>query len=167
METKYFGYRFLSVKITASCLWIWFVGIHLRFQQTKHLQCNICFSSSKLRKETCFGPIRNLLSLWINKICKKICENIWWICYMKIFAFQFQIVQFNSQFKYKVYLRYFKSDGLFSFYLLIDFVLVLPTIFFTAFQQCEKKAISDFKQLYWKSVYRKTAGLVVMKRISI
>ena len=104
---------------------------------------NICFSSSKLRKETCFGPIRNLLSLWINKICKKICENIWWICYMKIFAFQFQIVQFNSQFKYKVYLRYFKSDGLFSFYLLIDFVLVLPTIFFTAFQQCEKKAISD------------------------
>ena len=29
METKYLGYRFSSVKITASCLWIWFAGIRL------------------------------------------------------------------------------------------------------------------------------------------
>ena len=39
METKYFGDRFLSVKITASCLWIWFADIRLWIQQTKHLQC--------------------------------------------------------------------------------------------------------------------------------
>ena len=31
--------QILSVKTTASCLWIWFADIHLRFQQTKHLQC--------------------------------------------------------------------------------------------------------------------------------
>ena len=41
METKYFGYRFLSVKITASCFWIWFAGIRLWFQQTKLLQCTV------------------------------------------------------------------------------------------------------------------------------
>ena len=41
METKYLGYRFSSVKITASCLWIWFTGIHLWIQQTKHLQCSL------------------------------------------------------------------------------------------------------------------------------
>jgi hypothetical protein len=29
METKYLGYRFSSVKITASCLGIWFAGIRL------------------------------------------------------------------------------------------------------------------------------------------
>ena len=40
METKHFGYRFLSVKITASCLRIWFADIHLWIQQTKHLQCS-------------------------------------------------------------------------------------------------------------------------------
>ena len=28
------------MKITASCLWTWFADIRLRFQQTKHLQCN-------------------------------------------------------------------------------------------------------------------------------
>ena len=40
METKYLGYRFSSVKITASCLWTWFAGIRLWIQQTKHLQCS-------------------------------------------------------------------------------------------------------------------------------
>ena len=39
METKYLGYRFSSVKITASCLWTLFTGIHLWIQQTKHLRC--------------------------------------------------------------------------------------------------------------------------------
>jgi hypothetical protein len=43
METKYLGYRFSSVKITASCLWIWFAGIHLWIQQTKHYQCKSGF----------------------------------------------------------------------------------------------------------------------------
>ena len=38
-KKKYLGYRFSSVKISASCLWIWFAGIHLWIQQTKHLQC--------------------------------------------------------------------------------------------------------------------------------
>ena len=41
METKYLDYRFSSVKITASCLWTWFTGIHLWIQQTKHLQCSL------------------------------------------------------------------------------------------------------------------------------
>ena len=36
METKYLGYRFSSVKITAGCLGIWFEGIRLWIQQTKH-----------------------------------------------------------------------------------------------------------------------------------
>ena len=40
MESTYLGYRFLSVKITASCVWIWFAGIRLWIQQTKHLQCS-------------------------------------------------------------------------------------------------------------------------------
>ena len=39
METKYFGYRFQSVKITVNCLWILFTDKGLCFQQTKHLQC--------------------------------------------------------------------------------------------------------------------------------
>ena len=39
METKYLDYRFLSVKITASWVRIWFAGIHLWIQQPKHLQC--------------------------------------------------------------------------------------------------------------------------------
>ena len=29
METKYFGYRFSAVKITVSCLGIWFADIRL------------------------------------------------------------------------------------------------------------------------------------------
>ena len=43
METKYLGYLFSSVKITANCLWIWFAGIHLWIQQTKYLQCMTIF----------------------------------------------------------------------------------------------------------------------------
>ena len=54
METKYFGYRFLSVKITASCLRIWFADIRLWFQQTKHLQCMQIFPKLKTPQKNAY-----------------------------------------------------------------------------------------------------------------
>ena len=49
METKYLGYRFSSVKITASCLGIWFADKRLWIQQTKHLQCATSWFQGNVR----------------------------------------------------------------------------------------------------------------------
>ena len=43
METKYLGYRFSAVKITASCLGIWFADKRLWILQTKHLLHFVAF----------------------------------------------------------------------------------------------------------------------------
>ena len=90
METKYLGYRFSSVKITASsCLWIWFAGIHLWIQQTKHLQCsesrihpkyskhwlstvartidcvyNFGYSNDKIKIQSGYKPERDQNTIW-------------------------------------------------------------------------------------------------------
>ena len=72
METKYLGYRFSSVKITASCLWIWFAGIHLWIQQTKHLQCTpyTQFLTRPARKESNIPKLKN--SYYLRAYCSNI-----------------------------------------------------------------------------------------------
>ena len=87
METKYFGYRFSAVKITVSCLGIWFADIHLWIQQTKHLQCRVCIYfnlhfKDKLDSFKCF--ILQFLPLCMVSIKEQfmIKSGIWWSAYM-------------------------------------------------------------------------------------
>ena len=82
METKYLGYRFSSVKITASGLWIWFAGIHLWIQQTKHLQCTFTFLMpvliSMLKYDTLFCCLS--MTTQPKSISTSIYNQLTWSC---------------------------------------------------------------------------------------
>ena len=81
MEAKYLHYTFLSVKIIASCLWIWFAGIHLWIQQTKHLQCTLgqlCSGGYHSHKSDVFAEVPNCRGKLARFMHQTFCLSLIW-----------------------------------------------------------------------------------------